>query len=55
MVVLLRATIKRSEEVEDGLLFGLDRDVPCLLHLENRMSEKLIVMKLLEGLRYTTK
>ena len=36
-------------------MFGLDKAVPCVLHLENRVNEKLVVMTLLEGLKHMTK
>ena len=54
MVEFLRASINRIEEKEKGFLFGLDRAVPCVLHLENRVNEKLVVMTLLEGLKHRT-
>ena len=54
MVLFLRASINRIEEKEKGFLFGLDRAVPCVLYLENRVNEKLVVMTLLEGLKHRT-
>ena len=54
MVLFLRDSINRIEEKEKGFLFGLDRAVPCVLHLENRVNEKLVVMTLLEGLKHRT-
>ena len=35
-------------------MFGLDKAVPCVLYLENRVNEKLVVMTLLEGLKQRT-
>ena len=52
MVKVLRDYIKRIEDLQDGFLFGLERAVPCVLHLENRVNEKLVVMPLLEGLKH---
>ena len=54
MVLFLRDSINRIEEKQNGFLFGLDRAVPCVLHLENRVNEKLVVMTLLEGLKHRT-
>ena len=54
MVKVLRDYIKRIEDLQDGFLFGLERAVPCVLHLENRVNEKLVVMTLLEGLKHRT-
>ena len=54
MVKVLRDSIKRIEDKEDGFLFGLHKAVPCVLHLENRVNEKLVVMTLLEGLKHRT-
>ena len=54
MVKVLRDSIKRIEDEQDGFLFGLERAIPCVLHLENRVNEKLVVMTLLEGLKHRT-
>ena len=54
MVKVLRDSIKRIEDMKDGFLFGSERTVPCVLHLENRVNEKLVVMTLLEGLKHRT-
>jgi len=54
MIKVLRDSIKRIEDMKDGFLFGLERAVPCVLHLENRVNEKLVVMTLLEGLKHRT-
>ena len=54
MVLFLRASINRIEEKEKGFLFCLDRAVPCVLHFENRVNEKLVIMTLLEGLKHRT-
>ena len=54
IVKVLRDSIKRIEYKEDGFLFGLHKAVPCVLHLENRVNEKLVVMTLLEGLKHRT-
>jgi hypothetical protein len=53
-IKVLRDSIKRIEEKEAGFLFGLHKAVPCVLHLENRINEKLVVMTLLEGLKHRT-
>ena len=52
MVRVLRDFTKRIEDMKDGFLFGLKRAVPCVLHLENRVNKKLVVMSLLEGLKH---
>ena len=54
MVKALRDSIKRIEAMENGFLFGLDRAVPCVIHLENRVNEKLVVMTLLEDSKHRT-
>lgn len=54
MVKLLRQSIIRIEEAQDGFLFEMERGVPCILHMENRINEKIIVMTILEGLRHRT-
>ena len=33
---VLRESIKRIEDKEDGFLFGINKVVSCGLHLENR-------------------
>ena len=53
-VKVLRDSIKRIEDEQDGFLFGLDKAVPCILHMENRVNEKLVGMTLLEGLKHRT-
>ena len=52
MIKVMRDSIKRIEDKQSGFLFGLERAVPCVLHLENRVNEKLVVMTLLEGLKH---
>ena len=52
MVKLLRQSIMRIEEEQDGFLFEMKRGVPFILHMENSMNEKLIVMIILKGLRH---
>ena len=54
MIKVMRDYIKRIEEKEDGFPFGLHKAVPCVLHLGNRVNEKLVVMMLLEGLKHRT-
>ena len=54
MVKVLRDSITRIEDMQDGFLCGLDRAVPCILHLENRVNEKLVVTALLEGPKHRT-
>ena len=54
LIAKLRESIKRIEEKEDEFLFGIDKAVPCGLHLENRVNEKLVVMVLLERLKHRT-
>ena len=51
-VRILRDYIKRVEEMRDTFLFGMELDVPYILHLENRISEKMVVTIILEGLRH---
>ena len=52
MVEVLRASIDRVEAKRANFLFPMDLALPCILHLENRVSEKLVVMVMLEGLRH---
>ena len=49
-VMMLRDSIKRVAVERDILLFGMELGVPCILHLKNRISGKILVMILLEGL-----
>ena len=50
IVCMLRALIQCIET--QRFLFELDIAVPCIFHIENRVSEKIIVLILLEGLKY---
>ena len=54
MVKLLRQSIMRIEEEQDGFLFEMERGVPCILHMKNRINKKLIVIIILKGLRHRT-
>ena len=49
LVLFIRASINIIEEKEKRFLFSLDIAVPCLLHLENCVNEKLVVMTILKG------
>ena len=51
-VMILKDFIKRVAEMHHTFLFGTELGVPCILHHENRSSEKMVVMILLEGLCY---
>ena len=49
-VKILRDSIKRAEENRDTFLFGMELSISCIMYLENRISEKMGVMLLLEGI-----
>ena len=49
-VRILRGSIKRVKGKRDTFLFGMELGVLYILHLENRISEKIVAMILLEGL-----
>ena len=49
---MLKTTLERVVDKRDGFLFLMENVVPCILHMENRVSEKLITMCLREGLTY---
>ena len=50
-VKFLRDSIKRAEENRETFLFGMELGVLLILYLENRISEKMGVMLLLEEIR----
>ena len=52
MVTVLRDSIQHVEEKRGTFLFPMELAVPCILHMENRISEKVSVMVILEGLRH---
>ena len=51
-VAILRKSLHRVVDKSDKFLFPMEKAVPCILHMENRVSEKLITMCLLEGLAH---
>ena len=52
MGTILRESILRVDEKREKFLFPMDLAVPFILHMENRISEKIAVMVILEGLRH---
>ena len=52
LIKVMRDSIKRIEDKQSGFLFGLERAVPCVLHLDNRVNDKLVEMTLLEELKH---
>ena len=50
----LRESIKRSEDIEDRFLFGIDKVVPCSFHLEHHVNEKPVIMVILKGFKHRT-
>ena len=54
MVKLLGQSIMRVEEEQDEFLFEMERGISCILHMEDRINRKLIVIIILEGLRHRT-
>ena len=52
MVNMLKASIECVEAKRVNFLFPMDLALPYILHIKNRVSEKLIVMVTLEGLHH---
>lgn len=52
MVSQLRDSVTHNDTVKDGYLFPLSLAIPCILHLENRVNEKVIMMVILEGMKH---
>ena len=50
-VIQLRDSIEHNASVVGDYLFALSLAIPCILHLENRVNEKVIMMIILEGMR----
>ena len=50
----MRDYIKRIKYKEKGFLFGIHIAIPCVLHLENEVNEKIVVTTLLEELKHRT-
>ena len=53
-VRILRDSIKCVAENRDTFLFGMELGVPCILHLDNRIRENMVVMIIQEGLYHCT-
>ena len=51
-VAILRKSLDRVVDKSDKFLYPMDKAVPCILHMENRVGEKLITMCLVEGLAH---
>ena len=51
-VTILKNSINRVAEKRGHFLFPMETTLPCILHIENRLIEKLITMCLLEGLKH---
>ena len=47
---MLRRSLDRIVDKRDKFLLPMEKAVPCILHMESRVSEKLIIMCLLEGI-----
>ena len=52
MISQLRDSVTHNDTVKDGYLFPLSLAIPCILHLENRVNEKVIMMLILEGMKH---
>ena len=50
---MLRKSISRVVDKRGRFLSPMEKTFPCILNIENRVSEKLITMCLLEGLKYS--
>ena len=50
----LRDAIDRYDMTSDDYLFAIEKAIPCVLHLENRINEKIITIIIVEGLRNRT-
>ena len=53
-VRMLRDSIECISEKCQTCLFDMERGVPYILYLENRTSEKMVIVILLEGLHHRT-
>ena len=53
-VTILKNSLNRVVEKRDEFLFSIEKTLPCILYMENRVSEKLITMCLAEGLKHRT-
>ena len=51
---ILRYPIESVAENRDTFIFSMELVVPCILHIENRISEKMVVIILLEILQHHT-
>ena len=51
IMYILRVSLAQVNAKQDNFIFGMELAVPCILHLENRISEKIVVVTLLEVLR----
>ena len=49
---MLRNSLNRVVDKRDKFLFPMEKAVPCILYMENRVSEELITMYLLEVLAH---
>ena len=52
MISQLRDSVTHNDTVKDGYLFLLSLAIPCILHLENRVNEKVIILLILEGMKH---
>ena len=51
---MLRGSIESVAEKRKNFLFGMEITIPCMLQLAIRISKKMTVMLLLEGLHHRT-
>ena len=51
IVIQLRDSIEHNGSVVGDFLFAQSLAIPCILHMENRVNEKIIMMVILEGMR----
>lgn len=51
VVIQLRDSIEYNRSIVDGVLFPQSLAILCILHMENRVNEKIIMMLILEGMR----
>ena len=51
---MLKNSLNRVVNKCDKFIFPMEKAVTCILHLDNRVSEKSITMCLLEGLQHRT-
>ena len=53
-ITILKNSLNRVSEKRDKYMFTMDKFIPCILYMENRLNEKLSTTYLFEGLMHRT-